>query len=158
MVDKPDEVIEHIPQFCTCCGRDISHVYAELVESRQEVVLPVIQPIYVEHQAFQRTCICGNTMIADFPSGITPGISYGENVENLAAYMSARQFVPFQRLAEMFRYVFNTPISEGALVKAINRVAKRATPAYELIRKRAETAKDTPASGLSQNIKSKNGI
>jgi len=140
MVEKPDEVIEHIPQFCTCCGRDISHVHAELVESRQEVVLPVIQPIFIEHQAFQRTCTCGNTVIADFPFGITPGISYGENVENLAAYMSARQFVPFHRLAEMFRYVFNTPISEGALVKAINRVAKKATPAYELIRKRAETA------------------
>ncbi len=118
----------------------------------------MIKPIYVEHQAFQRTCTCGNTVVADFSDGITPGISYGENVENLAAYISARQFVPFQLLAEMFRYVFNTPISEGALVKAINRVAKRATPAYELIRKRAETAKDTPASGLSQNIKSKNGI
>lgn len=140
MVEKPDEVIEHIPQFCTCCGRDISHVHAELVESRQEVVLPVIQPIFIEHQAFQRTCTCGNTVIADFPDGITPGISYGHNVESLAAYMSARQFVPFHRLAEMFRYVFNTPISEGALVKAINRVAQKAIPAYELIRDRVKNA------------------
>jgi len=140
MVEKPDEIIEHIPQFCTCCGRDISQIHAELVESRQEIVLPVIQPIYVEHQAFQRTCTCGNTVVADFPDGITPGISYGHNVESLAAYMNARQFVPFHRLAEMFRYVFNTPISEGALVNAINRVAEKAIPAYELIRKRVETA------------------
>lgn len=141
MVEKPDEVIEHIPAFCTCCGCDISQLQAELVESRQEVVLPVIEPIYVEHQIFKRTCPCGHTIVGDFPAGITPGISYGENVENLAAYLSARQFVPFHRLAEMFRYVFNTPISEGALVKGINRVAKKAVPAYELIRKRAETAK-----------------
>ena len=140
MVEKPDEIIEHIPQFCTCCGRDISQIHAELVESRQEVVLPVIQPIFIEHQTFQRICTCGNTVIADFPDGITPGISYGHNVESLAAYMNARQFVPFHRLAEMFRYVFNTPISEGALVKAINRVAEKAIPAYELIRKRVETA------------------
>jgi transposase len=140
MVDKPDEVIEHIPQFCTCCGRDISLVHAVLVESRQEVVLPVIQPIYIEHQAFQRTCTCGNTVVADFPPGITPGISYGENIENLVAYMSARQFVPFKRLSEMFRYVFNIPISEGTLVNTTNRVAKKAIPAYELIRQRAETA------------------
>lgn len=140
MVENPDEIIEHIPHFCTCCGRDISQVHAELVESRQEIILPVIQPIYVEHQAFQRTCTCGNTVVADFPDGITPGISYGHNVESLAAYMNARQFVPFHRLAEMFRYVFNTPICEGALVKAINRVAEKAIPAYELIRKRVETA------------------
>jgi transposase len=128
MVEKPDEVIEHIPQFCTCCGRDISHVHADLVEIRQEVVLPVIQPIFIEHQAFQRTCTFGNTVIADFPFGVTPGISYGENVENLAAYMSARQFVPYDRLAEMFRYVFNTPISEGALVKAFTGLLKKPFP------------------------------
>ena len=140
MVENPDEIIEHIPQFCTCCGLDISQIPVELVESRQEVVLPVIQPIFIEHQAFQRTCTCGNTVVANFPDGITPGISYGHNVESLAAYMNARQFVPFHRLAETFRYVFNTPISEGALVKAISRVAKKAIPAYELIRKRAETA------------------
>ena len=141
MVENPDQIISHVPQSCTCCGRDISQIHAEFVESRQEVVLPDIKPIYVEHQAFKRTCVCGRTIVADFPSGITPGISYGENVETLAAYLNARQFVSFHRLAEMFRYVFNTPISEGALVKAINRVAEKAVPAYELIRKRAETAK-----------------
>jgi len=157
MVENPDEIIEHIPQFCTCCGRDISHIQAELVENRQEVVLPVIKPIFIEHQVFQRTCICGNTVIADFPSGITPGISYGENVETLAAYLSARQFVPFHRLAEMFRYVFNTPISEGALVKAINRVAKKAIPAYELIRNRVKTADVNGADETGMKINGKKG-
>ena len=157
MVEKPDEVIEHIPQFCTCCGRDISLVHAELVERRQEVILPVIQPIYVEHQAFQKTCTCGNTVVADFPDGITPGISYGENVENLAAYMSARQFVPFHRLAEMFRYVFNMPISEGSLVKVINRVAQKAIPAYELIRNRVKMADVNGGDETGMKINGKKG-
>ena len=140
MVEKPDEFIKHIPQFCTCCGLDLSRIHAELVECRQEVDLPVIQPVFIEHQTFRKTCTCGNTMVADFPDGITPGISYGDNIESLAAYMNARHFVPFQRLAEVFRYVLNTPISEGTLVKAINRVAEKARPAYDLIRKRVETA------------------
>ena len=141
MVEKPDQIISHIPHYCTCCGCDISQIQMEFVERRQEIVLPVIKPIYVEHQIFQRTCACGEIMISDFPPGITPGISYGENIESVAAYLNARQFVPFHRLAEMFRYVFNTPISEGTLVKVVNRVAEKAVPAYELIRKRAETAK-----------------
>jgi transposase len=140
MVESPDETVAYIPQFCTCCGRDMSQLQSELVERRQEVVLPEIKPIVVEHQVFQRTCPCGNKIIADFPSGITPGISYGENVEALAAYMSARHFTPFFRLAELFRHVFNIPISEGALVKAIDRVAKKAIPAYELIRERVKVA------------------
>jgi transposase len=155
MVAKPDEIIEHIPQFCTCCGRDISQIQAELVENRQEVVLPVIQPKIIEHRAFQRTCTCGKTVVADFPSGITPGISYGENVESLAAYMNARQFVPFRRLSEMFRYVFNMPISEGTLVKVINRVAGKAIPAYELIRKRVETADVNGADETGMKINGK---
>jgi len=137
---KPDEVIEHIPQFCTCCGRDISHVHAELVESRQEVVLPVIQPIFIEHQAFQRTCTCGNTVIADFPFGITPASATGENVETLQLTwvpVSLYPFIGWPKCSGMF---FNTPISEGALVKAINRVAKKSHSRIWLIRKRAETA------------------
>ena len=141
MVEIPNEIITHIPQYCSCCGRDISQLPAKFMEQRQEVVLPKIEPIIIEHQIFERTCACGHSVIADFPEGVSPGISYGKTVEDLAAYMSARQFVPFRRLAEIFRYVFNIPISEGTLVKAINRVAKNAIPAYELIRKQAEKTK-----------------
>lgn len=141
MAEKPDKVIEHIPLYCTCCGLDISQLQAEFVERRQEVVLPEIKPVVIEHQVFQRTCKCGHKMIAGFPSGITPGISYGANVESLAAYMNVRQYVPFQRLAEIFHHVFNIPVSQGSLVRIINRVAEKAVPAYELIRKRVETAK-----------------
>ncbi|MCX6270559.1 MAG: IS66 family transposase [Bacteroidetes bacterium] len=157
MVHVPDKIIEHIPAFCNCCGRDMSNIQEELIERRQEVVLPEIKPIFVEHQVFQRTCVCGHTIVADFPSGITPGVSYGHNIESLVAYMNARQFVPFHRLAEMFRYVFNTPISEGALVSAINRVAQKAVPAYELIRKRVETAKVNGGDETGMKIKGEKG-
>lgn len=138
MVEKPDKVVEHIPEFCRCCGYDISQLPADFVEKRQEVVLPVIKPIYVEHRVYQRTCICGHIIKADFPSGITPGISYGENIENLVAYMNVRQYMPFQRLSEMFKYVFNLPISEGSLVNAINRLTEKAIPAYKLIHNKAK--------------------
>ena len=138
MVENPDKIIEYIPDFCRCCGYDISQLPTDFVEKRQEVVLPVIKPIYVEHRVYQRTCICGNKVKADFPSGITSGISYGENIENLAAYMNVRQYVPFQRLSEIFRHVFNLPISEGSLVNAINRLTEKAIPAYELIHNNAK--------------------
>lgn len=157
MTEKPDQIIEHIPQYCTCCGRDISHLQAELVECRQEVVLPMIQPIFIEHQAFQRTCICGNTVIADFPDGVSPGISYGHNVESLAAYLSVRQFLPFRRMAELFQYVFNLPISEGALANAIKRITEKALPAYELIRNRAENSHTNGGDETGTKINGKKG-
>jgi transposase len=157
MSETPDEIIEHFPQFCSCCGLDLGSIPVELVESRQEVVLPVIQPVIVEHQAFKKTCPCGKTTVADFPEGITPGISYGHTVESLAAYMNARQFVPFRRMAEMFRHVWNLPISEGALVKAVHRVAAKAVPAYEFIRTRAETASVNGGDETGMKINGKKG-
>jgi len=141
MTETPDQVVVHSPCYCTCCGGDISQIHAEFLERRQEVILPEIKPIFVEHQVFQRTCTCGHTTTSEFPSGITPGISYGKNIETLAAYMNVRQYVPFHRMSEIFRHIFNLPISDGALVNAVNRVAQRAIPAYKLIHTRAETSK-----------------
>lgn len=157
MVEKPDEIVEYSPEYCTCCGRDISQITPELVERRQEVVLPVIQTKIVEHQIFQRICTCGQSIVAEFPFGITSGISYGKNVETLAAYMSVRQFVPFHRLSEMFRYVFNIPISAGALVNAVKRVAEKSIPDYELIRKQAETSKVSGGDETGAKINGKKG-
>jgi transposase len=157
MTDSPDEVVEHAPLYCTCCGRDISQAQTSFVERRQEVVLPVVKPIFVEHRVFRRTCICGQTITSGFPSGITPGISYGENVETLAAYMSVRQYIPFHRLSEIFHDVFNLPISDGTLVKAVNRVARNSIPAYNLIRKRAETSKVSGGDETGMKLNGKKG-
>ena len=157
MVESPDEIIKHTPQFCSSCGRDISLFQSKFIERRQEVVLPKIEPIIIEHQVFECTCTCGHSIIADFPTGITPGISYGKEVESLAAYLSARQFIPFQRLAEIFRHVFNLPISTGALVKTINRVAQNAMPAYKLIHNRAENAKVKGADETGMKINGQKG-
>jgi len=60
MVETPDETIEHIPQFRTCCGCDLTQIPAELVETRQQIVLPPIEPLFIEHQSFRKTCRCGN--------------------------------------------------------------------------------------------------
>ena len=141
MAENPDQVVEHSPSYCTCCGCDISQIQAEFLERRQEVVLPEIKPLFIEHQVFQRTCTCGHTTRSEFPTDITPGISYGKSVETLAAYLNVRQYVPFHRLSEIFRHVFNFPISDGTLVNAVNRVAQKAIPTYRLIHNMAEISK-----------------
>ena len=141
MTSTPDEVVKHIPQYCTCCGKDLSSVIPELTEQRQRVEIPPVQPIYIEHQIYSRKCECGNLVTGEFPSGVTPGISYGEDIESMAAYFSARQFVPFKRMGELFKNVFNLCISDGAIFKALERITKKALPAYELIRQKAEKSK-----------------
>jgi transposase len=136
MVTIPDKIVEHIPSFCNYCGLDLKHLPAKMVERRQVVEIPPIKPLYIEHQAFARTCTCGQTICSSFPQSITPGISYGNSVESLAAYFYARQFLPFARMQEMFNDVFSLPISEGGIHLVLSRATQKAEPAYELIHER----------------------
>lgn len=157
MVDTPDKIVNHHPSYCTSCGRSLSSIPGELAERRQEVVLPPIRAVYVEHRGFEHICCCGHKNISDFPHGVTPGISYGSGVETLASYLNARQFVPIGRLKEIFCDVFALPISEGALVNSIHRVAGRSTPAYELIRSRAQGSAVSGADETGMKVDGKKG-
>lgn len=157
MTENPNEIVVHKSNYCTCCGRDISQMSSEFVERRQEIVLPKIEPLVVEHQIFQCTCACGHKNISEFPSGVTSGISYGENIESIAAYLNVRQYVPYRRMEEIFQHIFNLPITEGTLVKAVNRVAKKAVHGYKLIRDRAEKAKVNGGDETGMKIKGAKG-
>jgi len=157
MTDQPDQTIQHIPQYCTCCGRDISQISAIKVESRQQIELPLIVPIYIEHQSFEKTCLCGNIVIGSFPDGVTPGISYGASVNRLIAYFNVRHYIPFDRLKEIFSTVFSLPISTGALVEGLNRVAEKARPAYELIREKAIRSRTNGGDETGIKIKGQKG-
>ena len=140
MVSSPDEIFEHIPMFCKHCGLDLSYLPTEMVERRQIVEIPPIKPVYIEHQAFARTCTCGHIVSGSFPDGVTPGISYGNSIECLSAYFYARQFLPFARMQEMFNDVFSLPISEGGVHQVLDRAAIKAEPAYKLIHERIKQA------------------
>ena len=157
MVDNADEIICHLPAYCSCCGKDLQDVPANFTERRQEVILPAIKGVYVEHRIFERTCSCGSKTISSFPAGITPGISYGAGVESLACYLNIRQFVPVGRLKEIFADIFHLPISEGALQNSIHRVAQRSIPAYELIRGRAQTSEVSGADETGMKVNGQKG-
>jgi transposase-like protein len=157
MTETPDQIIKYIPQYCNCCGLEIDHLPAELVECRQEVRLPVIRPEYIEHQVFQRYCTCGHKVIAEFPAGVTPGISYSSNIDDMASYLSVRQFLPFRRMSELFRDVFNIPISEGALTNSIRRITQKALQRYENIRIQAENSDVVGGDETGTKINGKKG-
>ncbi len=37
MTSDPNEIIDHYPEYCECCGKDIGAIVGEFVERRQEV-------------------------------------------------------------------------------------------------------------------------
>lgn len=140
MTDNPDKIVVLQPDFCSCCGLSLSEMEAIKENSRQIVDIPPIKAIYTEYQSYSKTCRCGFKNKADFPQGVNAPVSYGENIEALVGYLHARQYVPFDRMKEIFNHVFGTPISEGGLHYLLERFAKKTSPIYQIIKQRLEQA------------------
>lgn len=136
MVETPDIIKTHMPEFCNCCGNDISNNSFEFVGKRQIFDIPEINVKVTEHQVFKKKCKCGHETTSDFPFEANAPVSYGNNIESLIGYFHARQYIPFKRMQEIFRDIFNTPISEGGIHYLLNKLVEKSQPAYDLIKQK----------------------
>jgi transposase len=134
--DKVDEVIEYRSEYCSVCGRDLSSVESELSGKRQVIDIPPIVPRIVEHRIYSRQCSCGHSQKSDYPEEAHSRVCYGKNLLGLTAYLHSRQYIPFERMREMYHDVFGLSISSGNLVSMVQRFADKAGGLYEIIRER----------------------
>jgi len=133
MTATPDEIIEHKPQICGHCGKDLTGLISIEEMRRQVVDIPPITPKYTEHRIFSCECSCGHITESSFPLGVNAPISYGTNIESVIAYLHTRQFIPFDRMREFFSDVCNLPISTGTVCDILNRFSEKALSAYKEI-------------------------
>ena len=131
-----DTIIEHMPQFCNCCGKNLHDVVEILIETRQFIDIPVIKPECIEHRVYRKICTCGHNTQSNFPSNVTAKVQYGPNVESLTGYLHARQYLPYQRMKEFFTDVMNLPVSVGGINNILKRLTQKALPHYEQIKGR----------------------
>lgn len=155
MTGTPDKVVEHVPDFCCACGSDLQDVSVEFVSKRQVVDIPVIKPEYIEHQIFKKQCTCGHSNCASFPDNVKAPISYGANAESLVGYLFSRQYMPFDRMRELFNNVFHLPISEGGLHELLNRLVAKSKPAYQMIKEKIVASKVIGADETGAKINGK---
>ena len=140
MVSTPDHIVLHIPEVCNRCGNNLSGIEPVLTGKRQVVDIPPIQAVYTQHETYQKQCNCGCISNGVFPDHIKAPIQYGSSVANLAAYFSARQYIPFKRSAEIFKDLFNISLSEGTIANLLDDVAEKLQPSYSQIRLNIENA------------------
>jgi len=153
---SPDFIENHSPSFCNCCGKDLSAQPELFVGKRQVIDIPPIITIITEHQLFEKRCTCGHLNRPSYPKGVTAPVCYGENIQALIAYLSIRQFIPYKRLAEILKDVFNLPISTGGIDYVLNKVIKKALGAYEFIRQNVLQNNVIGADETGVNINGKN--
>lgn len=154
MTSVPDQLLEHKPEYCTCCGLGLHGQEAELVARRQVVDIPPIRPVYTEHRVYRTVCPCGHRTLTTFPSGVDTPISYGHQTEALISYLHTRQYIPFARISEFFTSVCSMPISQGTVCGILERFAAKAGPAYQLIKAAVGRAK---VAGLDETGANQNG-
>ncbi len=107
-----------------------------LIETRQLIDIPVIKPVCIEHRIYRKTCRCGHNMESRFPSHITAKVQYGAGVEALVGYLHARQYLPYQRMKELFTDIMGLPVSVGGINNILKRLTQKALPHYEQIKDR----------------------
>jgi transposase len=139
MVSNPDIVDEHKPCYCGGCGNDLSKLPFEFAGKRQVIDVPEIKLHVTEHRIYSKVCSCGHVTTSDFPLQANAPVSYGNNIESLIGYFHSRQYIPFKRMQEFVKDVFNIPISEGGIHYLLDKLVKKALPAYELIKQKLKS-------------------
>jgi transposase len=141
MSDTVDEVVDHTPCVCRCCGETLDEVLSDRYTRRQLIDLPEIRPVYTEHRRHEKTCpVCGMKNRGVFPDHIVAPVQYGAVVEATAGYLSAYQYLPYRRIVRLFKDCFGLPLSEGVLDNFLERLSDKSTSAYETIRNRIQNS------------------
>jgi len=131
-----DIIVEHKPNYCNCCGQDLTEVPEALIETRQVIDIPIIKSVCTEHRIYRKTCSCGHNMDSSFPSPLSAKVQYGAGVEALVGYLYARQYLPYQRMKEFLTDVMGLALSVGGIHHILKRLTQKALPHYEQIKER----------------------
>ena len=112
---EPTRIIQHPVHECEACKKSLTDQAPSTQIKRQVFEIPVPTIEVIEHQADVKTCSCGHTTTANFPTNVTAPVQYGPRIKSLAVYLSNQQLIPEDRLKQLFSDVFELDISTGTL-------------------------------------------
>jgi len=130
---SPDQIKKLIPSYCNNCGNDLDDKASRLSSRRQIIELPVIKPITIEYQNYEKRCSCGHLQKGSYPCEVTNHVQYGASVEAIVGYLSVYQYMPFKRMSEMFAQVYNLPLSQGTIGNLLQRMGDKSQSIYDAI-------------------------
>src|SRR3712207_2199552 len=90
--DMPDEVVEHRPGQCSCCGAALmTDLPAETVSLHEQIDLPEVKPLVTQQRRLSVCCpTCGTRVVAPVPEAArsTP---FGPRLHAVATYLKTFQ-------------------------------------------------------------------
>jgi transposase len=131
----PDVKIAARVERCDRCGQEFVAAEQRLVERRQVVEIPPIQPLIIEAEIYQVQCpACGQCHTADFPAAFTAPQAFGPRIQTLATYLHEVHHIPSGRLKTILGEVFQLDIAAGSLVNLVRRTGPALEGQAEAIR------------------------
>lgn len=119
-VDTPDRVVVHHAVVCECCAAPLAGAPVVGVERRQVFDVPSLEIVVTEHRAETKQCpYCHMFTRARFPGGVSRPVQYGECLAAFVVYLLVFQFVPYNRIAELFLDLFGHAPSKATLVRMV---------------------------------------
>ena len=126
---EPDWIVLCQPTQCAACGQDLGTASHQRIGLSQVVELPPVHPVVLEAWRYAAACPrCGVTTCAAYPAGFEPTRVFGPHLEALWTYLHEQHHVGYARLATLCRDLWRLAVSQGAIVKAVGRVAQRPVP------------------------------
>jgi transposase len=137
-VEKPAHIKDHFLKGTCECGRDLSKGKRRGYERRQVFDIPKPSMEVTEHRAETKECSCGRLHTAAFPAGIDAPVQYGSNIRSMLVYFSQYQLIPQKRISEAMGDLFNAPVSQATVNKAIQEAYVRLEATEEAIKERIQ--------------------
>src|ERR687889_290077 len=124
--DTPDEVVEHCPDRCSCCGAALmTDLPVETVSLHERIDLPEVKPLVTQHRRLAVICpTCGTRVVAPVPQAAC-GTPFGPRLHALATYLKTFQALSYERLQSALSDLFGLRLSQGGLMNLLRRAQGR---------------------------------
>src|SRR5918995_1606423 len=124
--DTPDEVVDHRPGWCSCCGAALmTDLPSETVSLHEHVDLTEVKPLITHHWRLSVRCpTCRTRVVAPVPEAAR-GTPFGPRLHAVATYLKTFQALSYERLQGALSDLFGLHLSQGGLMNLLRRAQGR---------------------------------
>src|SRR5215210_6044714 len=125
MSAAPDDVHDHRPDRCSCCGAALpADLPGETVSVHERIDVPEVRPIVTHHRRLAVCCpTCGTRAVA--PPEAARGTPFGPRLHAVATYLKTFQALSYERLQSALCDLFGLHLSQGGLMNLLRRAQGR---------------------------------